>query len=228
MQMYKGVVVDNNDNTLGGRVQVSVPGLFDDQHMSKESLPWIEPFVSSGYQRFSKLKPGSKVWVINNTESSEEYYYMPIPEMTGAALEIVSKNYDSDPEMMFCQDLGNGQIAASSFNKNDGIVNEVGEASLQVAPDGAIVASNDTCKMLVEKDCVTIGYNGEDSKETPMVKGDDLVSILSNLQSSFYKLAKTCSTCSSVKDLLEPITSCADSLNDINNILSNSAYISDK
>ena len=62
-ELLPGVVIDVDDPKMLGRVKATVPTLFDENIMNKEGMPWIYPLTMIGYQGFSKLQKGSKIYL---------------------------------------------------------------------------------------------------------------------------------------------------------------------
>ena len=73
-------VIDVSDPKHIGRVKANAPALFNPETMSKEGLPWIYPFTMNGYQGFSKLTVGSKIWIFL-VRPIDEFWYIPMFEL---------------------------------------------------------------------------------------------------------------------------------------------------
>ncbi len=93
-EILPGEIIEVEDPKHIGRVKASVPTWFDSSVMDKEALPWIYPFGMCGYQRFSKMEKGRKIWVLHNHENDLEYWYWPMFEEIDITKPIIDK-YDS-------------------------------------------------------------------------------------------------------------------------------------
>ena len=98
VEMIPGVVVDDEDPKFLGRLKISAPGEFEVDSMDINDMFWVYPFPVGGYQSFSHMLKGSKVWLIKNTKNYYEYWYLPYFEMNSNTFNLVNskKKYDAD------------------------------------------------------------------------------------------------------------------------------------
>ena len=98
VEMIPGVVVDDEDPKFLGRLKISAPGEFEVDSMDINDMFWVYPFPVGGYQSFSHMLKGSKVWLIKNTKNYYEYWYLPYFEMNANTFNLVNskKKYDAD------------------------------------------------------------------------------------------------------------------------------------
>ena len=88
-KVIPGVVIDVSDPKYIGRVKADSPGLFDSSVMNKEGMPWLYPLGMGGYQSFSKLRTGSKIWILTD-EDYHEFWYWPMFELNTDTRKIIS------------------------------------------------------------------------------------------------------------------------------------------
>ena len=108
-KIIPGTVIDVADPKFIGRVKADAPGLFNSEVMSKEGMPWIYPFVMQGYQRFSKLTNGSKIWILTN---KYEFWYWPMFELNQDTRDIISaeeSDYD-EAEVLLSRNMGDNSV----------------------------------------------------------------------------------------------------------------------
>ena len=74
IEAIPGVVVDAEDPENLLRVKAAAPGLFDPDTMEISALPWVYRFPMCGYQHYSKLLMGSRIWILRNTKNYYLHY----------------------------------------------------------------------------------------------------------------------------------------------------------
>ena len=105
VDVVPGVIVDTKDPKKLGRVKINAPALMRGNNsgdtygvvetIDNNVLPWVYPLTMSRYQSFSKQLEGMKVWVLNNTENYNEYWYIPMFDYIDVTEEIVSEKYSA-------------------------------------------------------------------------------------------------------------------------------------
>ena len=187
-KIIPGVVIDVADPKFIGRVKADAPGLFNSEVMNKEGLPWIYPFVMPGYQRFSKLNNGSKIWIMTNNDY-HEFWYWPMFELNEDTRNIISKdesNYQ-EAEVLLSRNMGDVSVYIY-YSPSDGIMIKQGENTfIQLTPDNKIITKAGDGQVLIENNNVYIG-DTETSKMQKTVMGDNLVQMLNALKSALEQL----------------------------------------
>jgi electron transport complex protein RnfC len=115
-ELLPGVVIDVNDPKKLGRVKATVPTLFDEAVMNREGMPWIYPLTMTGYQGFSKLMAGSKIWVFKQQSKPREFWYIPMFELNQNTRTVL-ENYE-EPEVL----IEGLKIVLSLFKNAKGII----------------------------------------------------------------------------------------------------------
>ena len=95
-ELSQGVIINADDPTGQGMIQCGSLNDFNTLSSAKELLPWIKPFATSGYQRYSQMQPKQKVWILKDTNNVDCYWYIPAPDLTNDAKEIVANGKDDD------------------------------------------------------------------------------------------------------------------------------------
>lgn len=175
VELLPGVVVDVDDPKKIGRVKATIPGVFDSTVMNKEGLPWIYPITMAGYQWFSKLNEGSKIWVFKTENNYKEFWYIPLYELHGDVREIIGAKYDEDSDVLIARNAGSNSIYFYA-TESEGIKAKVGEdGEINIDKDGQIIIRNSDGYVKIEGGKVYIGKKGAKEKA---VLGDTLQKLL--------------------------------------------------
>lgn len=178
-EFFPGSIIKVDDPKYLGRVKAIVPTVFDTS-MNEEGLPWIYPFTMSGYQRFSKMKEGSKIWVLKNKTNYTEFWYIPMFELNEDTRNLNGGDDDvySDSEVLLSRNLGTMSVYVY-FNKKDGIMIQYGDNNfININPDSEIILNAGDGKILISGNHV---YVGDGEKGEPAVLGNKLVTLLNEL-----------------------------------------------
>lgn len=223
--MNIAVVVNNKDNQHIGRIKVASPGEFDTAVMDSESLPWVYPLTMGGYQRFSKMPEGSKVWLIKNNTNifTNEYWYIPYYEQIGLTSQVLDDTYNDDTEILLSRDLGGSSVVIAYDNVN-GITIQLKNNCITISHDSTISITAGNSNIIVNDAQINIGKSNGDFNENA-VKGGKLIGMLKDLQGSLENLANKCSSAQYCSQIYEEVQACADSLDNLDESLSNSVYI---
>ena len=175
-ELLPGIIIDVDDPERRGRVKASVPTWFDLNIMSQDAMPWIYPFTMSGYQSFTKLENGRKIWVLHNNKNYDEYWYLPMFELNEDTRNLVSE-YD-DTEVLISRLTGDSGNVYVYYNDHDGIMLSVGDTKVNVTTNQEIEITNSKASLKIKGDQVHIG-NDEGEEHLPM--GEKLKTLLYKL-----------------------------------------------
>jgi len=220
-EVLPGVVIDVEDPKHIGRVKAMVPTWFDSDVMEKEALPWIWPCGMGGYQRFSKLENGRKIWVLHNKENDLEYWYWPMFEEIEQSKPIIDQ-YDST-ELLLCRGGGESGNVYIYYNDTEGIVAKIGDTKINITTNKEIYITDSKSTIKIVGGIITIGKEGDAGE--PAVLGDKLKTALTNLVGNIHNLASTF-TNPYVQASQQPCMKMGDDLaNDVKEILSGTVKI---
>lgn len=183
-----GVVINVDDPEKRGRIKASVPTWFDTSVMQEEALPWIVPLSMGGFQRFSKLEMGSKVFVFHRKKSNKEYWYIPMFELNDDTQEIVN-DYDS-PEVLLARNDGQSGVYVY-YNTKDGLVLRNGDLEVILNNDKEIHITDGTSSFDIVGSLITIGKK---ENQQPALMGQDVKNLLEHLAANFQKLNQAASS----------------------------------
>ena len=187
-EFFPGSIIDVADPKYQGRVKANSPTLFDTS-MDKEGLPWIYPFTMYGLQRFSKMTEGTKIWIIRNTQNYNEFWYIPMFELTQDSRDLINsdENYENG-EILLSRSMGNMSVYIY-YNDTDGIVIKYGDENfIKINPDSEVILQAGKGQMKISGNHV---YLGDGEKGEPTVMGDKLKSLLSQLSTDLSSLGST-------------------------------------
>lgn len=189
-EIIPGTVIDIDDPKHIGRVKAEVPTVFNSSTMSTDGLPWIYPLSMPGYQYFSALRVGSKIWLLKNDDNTE-FWYIPFPELNDDVREIITAN-DGDyeeSEVLFARNMGSVSVYMY-YNPTEGFMIKYGDNSLiNVTPNNEVFIQAGKGKVTIKNDHV---YAGDGEEGEPAVYGDKLKDLLQKLSSTFGQMAGKC------------------------------------
>lgn len=183
VKLTMGVVISHDDPENRGRVKAYVPGLFSSKTMDTDAMPWIWPLKMWGFQSFSLQNQNSKIWVIILPENPYGYFYMPFFELSAATKSHIS----GDTDIMMCRTTPSGN-AAIYYNKGEGVVAGIGKSKLQIAPNGDGSLKSNGTRVSIASGKLIVGKSGDSGE--PMIMGDKLKKLLTNLSSNLNTLAQ--------------------------------------
>ena len=181
-EFFPGSIIDVEDPKYLGRVKAIVPTVFDTS-MNKDGLPWIYPFTMAGYQRFSKMQKGSKIWVLKNKTNYTEFWYIPMFELTADTRDLMGGDEEkySESEVLLNRTMGSMSVKIY-FNTNDGIKIQYGDNNhITINPDGEAIMQAGNGVVKISGNHVYTG-DGEDGE--PAVMGDKMKTLLDNLSTN--------------------------------------------
>lgn len=180
MELNPGVVVDANDPECLGRIRCAVPGIFDTRNMAIEELPWVYPFSMGGYQRFSKMAKGAKIWLLHDTKSHEAFWYLPGFEKNDDANPIINRNENT--EILFSR-MDGSSPSAIYYDDVDGINQKIGENKINLKANGDIDMQSNGSEITANGGIVNIGKNGEAYE--PAAMGNAVFNALDKIKNAF-------------------------------------------
>lgn len=183
VEMVLGTCLSNDDPKKLGRIKVAAPGYFDRTVMAIDAIPWAYPLTMPHYQGYSTIADGGKVWLIDNKDNADEFWYIPFHELNPDTKAAVNDDVESD--VCFSRNVA-GKLVQLYQNKTEGIVLRVGGTTVTLGANGGCVIEADGATVTVEGKTVYCGKTGG-SKEQ-MVRGSILRDILNNLAADLKEL----------------------------------------
>lgn len=229
-EILPGIILDVEDPKHIGRVKAMVPTWFDADVMNKEAMPWIWPCGMGGYQRFSKLENGRKIWVLHNKENDLEYWYWPMFEETEQTKPIIDQ-YDST-EILLAR--GGGESSGGDgtsgdifiyYNDSDGIVLKIGDTKINITNTKEIHITDSKSTIKIVGGIITIGKEGDEGERA--ILGETLKEVLTTLSNDIKQAAQPLKGDPYIADHGEGFVTAASNLNNgLENILSDTVKIS--
>ena len=221
VEMIPGVVVDDEDPKCLGRLKISAPGEFDVDSMDINDMFWVYPFPVGGYQSFSHMLKGSKVWLIKNTKNYYEYWYLPYFEMNANTFNLVNSKKKYDADVIVSRSDGSNNIQMY-YNPEDGFNQKIGFASINIMPDGTISittggAAPSAGTFHTNSKNNEIGYDGGEYPRQFAVMGENLHKLLDELNGKFKTLATTAAPCPFTSHLAKTLNEICDTISDYTN-----------
>ena len=176
-----GVVIDVDDPKYIGRVKADSPGLFDSSVMNKEGLPWIYPLSMSGYQRFSKLRNGSKIWILTD-EEHHEFWYWPMFELNQDTRNIISENSEdySESEVLLSRPNGDNSVNIYYSPSKGIMIQNSNETIINLKPDNEIEIIGGKGNVNIKNNVVYVGNKDVDYERA--VLGEKLKDVFKDMK----------------------------------------------
>lgn len=221
VEMIPGVVVDDEDPKFLGRLKISAPGEFEVDSMDINDMFWVYPFPVGGYQSFSHMLKGSKVWLVKNTKNYYEYWYLPYFEMNANTFNLVNSKKKYDADVLVSRSDGSNNIQMY-YNPEDGFNQKIGFASINIMPDGTISittggAAPSAGTFHTNSKNNEIGYDGGEYPRQFAVMGENLHKLLDELNGKFKTLATTAAPCPYTSHLAKTLNEICDTISDYTN-----------
>lgn len=223
-EILPGTIVTAEDPKKMGRVKAVVPGWFDNATMNEEDMFWIAPFTTgAGYQRVSKPLEGQKIWVLHDSTNEYEYYYLPMWE-TNINTTAAQQDFDYD---VLVSRSGKSAGAQMFYTGQQGFVTRIGEhAQTQINQAGDIENKSNGIEMSVRGAKAYVGLEGK--CEDPMVRGNQLYKILSDLKAGLDKLNNLVQVNPYCNNLCPGILQCSKAISDtIDTMNSKTSFVSE-
>lgn len=177
LELIPGVVIDVSDPLNQGRVKAVAPGVFDTSTMGVEDLFWINPFMMTGHQTFSKLEINSKIWILHNSKNYFEYWYIPMFEFSN----IQSDNAAVKGDVVYSRSVGGNKVSME-YNEETGTTISNGATSINVDPDNISANAVKDLKLLGEN--IYIGKGMDDTKYH-IARAEAVQKALNNIGNAF-------------------------------------------
>lgn len=207
VELLPGVVIDAKDPKMLGRVKATVPTLFDSSAMDVKGMPWIYPISMIGYQGFSKLQKGSKIWVYKTEGNYREFWYMPMFEANASTREIIA-DYE-EPDVLISRSAGSNSVFVYYTDKQ-GIMMKVGENSfINLKANGEILAKASNGTVSIRDNKV---YIGSENAKQPTVLGNDLDKVLAKLAADLQSVAGAANMSPYTMSLFQPLATASQNL----------------
>lgn len=185
VEIVPGIIYNSSDPEKLGRVKASAPGLFDNNSMHDEAIPWLYPWLMCGYQHFSKMTNGSKIWIIVNKDNLHECYYMPLLEYIDVARKYLDENYNNSPDILVFRNNG-FNVASLTYDTINGFKESILDSYIQLKPSNEIELNANEANITMAGNHINIG--NKNAKFEQAVLGNTLYKILYDLQSSMRQL----------------------------------------
>ena len=183
LRLIPGVVIDNNDPKVLGRVKAYAPGLFDTKTMDKEALPWVYPFCMSGLQRYSTQNTSTKIWILFIPDNPYGYFYIPFFEQ----FSITKDNISGETDIIISR-VGTGGNVSVHYNSRDGFVSQVNDSKINITSGGDIINSSNGSEIKIEGGHVYFGSSGGGYE--PGVLGNKLQDLFTNMITKINNLSQ--------------------------------------
>lgn len=207
VELLPGVIIDAKDPKMLGRVKATVPTLFDNSAMDVKGMPWIYPISMIGYQGFSKLQEGSKIWVYKIEGNYREFWYMPMFEANADTRKIIA-DYE-EPDVLISRSAGANSVYIYYTDKQ-GIMLKLGENSfINMKANGEILAKSTEGQVSIRDGKVYVG--SEDTKEQAVL-GNTLDKVLGQLASDLMQVATVASNNPYTTALFKPLSDASNNL----------------
>lgn len=222
VDLVPGVIYNVSDPLKMGRVKASAPGLFNATDMHDEAIPWLYPWGMPGYQRFSKLEIGTKIWIFSNKDNLHEYWYIPMYEYINEAKTFLEENYDKSPEIFVFRNNGS-HVVSFTYDDLEGFKESINKSYIQLKPSDEIDINADEVRIQLAGNKITIG--NKNTKYEQAVLGNTLLDILTKLRAEFSSCSTLAQSNPFTCQLAPGFTKCEKSLATIEQILADNTKV---
>lgn len=182
IEAIPGVVVDAEDPENLLRVKAAAPGVFDPDTMEISALPWVYRFPMCGYQHYSKLLMGSRIWILRNTKNYYEFWYIPFSDLNENTLQAAK----SEADVLISRYTGEAD-AQLYYNKKEGFKTILGANYIQLDASGNTINMSNGVSSKIYGAHYFAGQDG--GAYEPMVLGNKLIELFKQLSSDLDELA---------------------------------------
>lgn len=211
IELLPGEIVSVDDPNHIGRIKANVPTLFDSSKMNPDGMPWIYKLTIPGYQNFSSMQPGERVWVIKNLNNYNEFWYIPMPQMNDAVKSLITAGDDdyTNSDILINREIGDNKIQLH-YTPTTGLHMQINDnLSLNIHPERGITMTNGDEKILIEQDKISIG-TGENT--TQAVRYKEFKSMMDSLRKQLNMLATKAAPQPYTAHLADSFTNAANAL----------------
>lgn len=188
-EIVLGTVLSNEDPEKIGRIKCGAPGYFN-RAKDKQSvidMPWVYPFTMAFNQSFTVPEEGKKVWLIDNKEVDEEFWYIPFHEMTTDMANVVG-DYDGT-DIVFSRNVS-GKTTQIYSNNDTGLHLRVGNSEICIERDGDIRLKTPEAEMGIKGGHCYMGKATDFETGTgETVQGRKLVELLGKIRTLFDQMS---------------------------------------
>ena len=199
IEAIPGVVIDAEDPENLLRVKAAVPGIFDPGTMQKEALPWVYRFPMCGYQQYSKMMSGSRIWVLRNTKNYYEFWYIPFSDFNENTLKA-AKSSEADVLISRYTGEANAQLY---YNAEEGFKTILDANYIQLDTNGNVINMSNGYSSKVYGEHYYAGKDG--GAYEPMVLGNKLTNLFKQISSGLDALASAAESSPYTSQLSAPI-----------------------
>ena len=150
--------------------------------MKKEALPWIYRFPMCGYQQYSKMMTGSRIWVLRNTKNYYEFWYIPFSNLNNNTLRAAK----SEADVLISRYTGEAD-AQLYYNKEEGFKTLLGENYIQLDANGNTINMSNGYSSKIYGEHYYVGK--DEGEYEPMVLGKKLTELFKQMSSDLDELA---------------------------------------
>ena len=199
IEAIPGVVIDAEDPENLLRVKAAVPRIFDPGTMQQEALPWVYRFPMCGYQQYSKMMSGSRIWVLRNTKNYYEFWYIPFSDFNENTLKA-AKSSEADVLISRYTGEANAQLY---YNAEEGFKTILDSNYIQLDTNGNVINMSNGYSSKVYGEHYYAGKDG--GAYEPMVLGNKLTNLFKQISSGLDALASAAESSPYTSQLSAPI-----------------------
>lgn len=222
IQATIGTIIAADDPKKLGRIKVAAPGIFDLSVMDEEAIPWVYPLIMFGFQSYSRMQNGSKVWLIWRKGVLDEYWYLPFHELNEDTKAAI--NDDEESDVLISRQVGDKQIQIY-HNKTEGLIIKYDKSQMTFNQEGQILIDSNGTSVKIDAGKIYLGATEEDEFEQ-MVRGTVLNDLLSGLASDLNMIGTAAQGSPYTGHMTQPIQQAASNINTkLNDLLSGVAMV---